>query len=383
MQRTKNIAVLWCYESDCGGETAATEAIGRAVSEYECVTRITRALPPLVHTDSFRFFSWMILSVCRWLVFIVMCHRLDWVYTTTYTAGVAAVLLRPFLGYRIAWHMHGTRIPPPPAGLRGMRRLTQATKRAAVVRLHRFFLKHADDIIIPSARARRRLGSIGASISHHRITIVPNGVDCRRFRPLSIAARNRIRRKHGIADDTQVLLYAGRLEKRKGLEKLLEAMRVLSATNDVRLFIVYPAPATEAEKDEQQRLLLHQQTYQLKQMITWVEDPRNIEAYYHLADLTVSFSRFEVSPLSALESFASGTLFCGFPAGDLKSTLSAVDGRLLLPIHMSALCRRLKLLLHLSARERQVMIRKGLSVARSSTWENAGRRICRVMAFQA
>jgi glycosyltransferase involved in cell wall biosynthesis len=66
-----------------------------------------------------------------------------------------------------------------------------------------------------------------------RVEVVPYGVDVARFRP-DRAARSRLRGRLGIAEDTLLVVAAGRLVRKKGFEYLIDAMaRVTESVNAV------------------------------------------------------------------------------------------------------------------------------------------------------
>ena len=59
------------------------------------------------------------------------------------------------------------------------------------------------------------------------ITVVPPGVDCERFRPITTAERAAARRRHGLPVDGEVVLGLSRLVPRKGFDTAIRAMAQL------------------------------------------------------------------------------------------------------------------------------------------------------------
>ena len=62
-----------------------------------------------------------------------------------------------------------------------------------------------------------------------RVRVIYNGLDRRRFQPLEAEARCELRRRLGVPDDAEIVLFVGSGFKRKGLTFLLQAFSGLSA----------------------------------------------------------------------------------------------------------------------------------------------------------
>jgi len=119
--------------------------------------------------------------------------------------------------------------------------LKRALVEAAAMRLSAAFAARADAVLAPSAVIRDELGARGV---HTPISVVPTGVDLKRFRPGDRAAA---RRRLGIADDEAVVLYVGRLDREKSVDCVLLAFeRIASTVPAARLFLV--GHGTEAER---------------------------------------------------------------------------------------------------------------------------------------
>ena len=72
-----------------------------------------------------------------------------------------------------------------------------------------------------------------------KITILPNGVDSRRFPLATPAARREVRRRLGLSDDARVLACVGSLSPEKRVDRALE---VVSRLDDVTLVIAGDGP---------------------------------------------------------------------------------------------------------------------------------------------
>lgn len=84
----------------------------------------------------------------------------------------------------------------------------------------RFALRRADRVIANSAYTRDTLAAMG--VDPHRIRLVHPGVDLARFRPgLDVSG---LRESLGIAAEERLIFAVGRLSRRKGFDRLVEAV---------------------------------------------------------------------------------------------------------------------------------------------------------------
>ena len=91
-----------------------------------------------------------------------------------------------------------------------------------VARLTRWYgLRHADRVQALSDQIAAELAAIG--VPPGRTVRIPNGIDLDEFRPVSAAARLRLRSDLGLAEDSLIVLFLGRLVEYKGIDDLLEA----------------------------------------------------------------------------------------------------------------------------------------------------------------
>ncbi len=130
------------------------------------------------------------------------------------------------------------------------------------------------------------------------IHVIPNGVDCERFKP-DPAARASVRAATCIDGETFVLLFVANEFERKGLEPLLRALLVLQrSTRDFHLLVA------GGDDPGAYRHLLEDTALR----VTFLGHRRDIERYYAAADVLVLPTRHDVSPLVGLEAMA-----CGLP----------------------------------------------------------------------
>ncbi|MGI8589038.1 MAG: glycosyltransferase family 4 protein [Chloroflexia bacterium] len=99
-------------------------------------------------------------------------------------------------------------------------------KRLYLTALARVSVRRASRIIAVSEATRRDLGEL-LGVPAGRVTVVPNGVDLRRFHPRPADQVEAFRREHGLPE--RMILYIGTLEPRKNLTTLLRAYAAAKA----------------------------------------------------------------------------------------------------------------------------------------------------------
>ncbi len=123
-------------------------------------------------------------------------------------------------------HFHTARAHSMAPMVRGYAGAAVVTRRMDYVPNRIFapwlYNRAVDGVAAISAGVADALASAG--VDRGRITIIPSGVDCERFRPPSPAERAAARAAHGIGDGEVAVGTIGMLEERKGQVYLLEAM---------------------------------------------------------------------------------------------------------------------------------------------------------------
>lgn len=169
----------------------------------------------------------------------------------------------------------------------------------AAVRLSTRFAAAADAVIAPSRVIRDELVARGVSTP---IAVVPTGIDLARFRPGDGAAA---RRELGLDPREFIILYVGRLDREKSVDRVLLAFeRVAGTLTRARLVLV--GQGTQA--DELRRRAARAS---VSERVTFlgVRPHDTLPIYYQAADLFVFASETETQGLVLAEAAA-----CGLPA---------------------------------------------------------------------
>jgi glycosyltransferase involved in cell wall biosynthesis len=177
--------------------------------------------------------------------------------------------------------------------------LTRPLVEAAALALSTRFAARADAVIAPSGLVRDQLRARGVSTP---ITVVPTGVDLARFAPGDrLAARGTL----GLPAEDPVVLYVGRLDREKSVDRVLHAFdRVAGTLNRARLWLVGQGKEMESLRRQAARLAAGDRVH-----FAGVRPHATLAAWYQAADLFLFASETETQGLVLAEAAA-----CGLPA---------------------------------------------------------------------
>lgn len=219
--------------------------------------------------------------------------------------------------------------------------------QAAALRLSAAFAARADAVLAPSAVIRDELHARGVRTP---IAVVPTGIDLDRFRPGDRAAA---RQRLGLGDGEPVVLYVGRLDREKSVDRVLLAFeRVASILPAAQLVLV--GQGTETER---LRRMAEALPVAARIRFLGLRPHDSLAECYQAADVFLFASETETQGLVLAEAAA-----CGLPAvavdapgcdevvrdgdtgiltkGDPAALAEAVIGLLLDPERRRAMARR-------------------------------------------
>ena len=177
--------------------------------------------------------------------------------------------------------------------------LTRPLVEAAALRLSTRFAASADAVIAPSALVRDQLRARGVTAP---IAVVPTGVDLERFRPSGgVAARHAL----GLAGSTPLVLYVGRLDREKSVDRVLLAFdRIAGTLSGAQLWLV-----GQGKEAEPLRRLAASLGAGDRVHFAGVRAHASLATWYQAADLFLFASETETQGLVLAEAAA-----CGLPA---------------------------------------------------------------------
>jgi len=219
--------------------------------------------------------------------------------------------------------------------------------QAAALRISAGFAAQADAVLAPSAVIRDELHARGVRAP---IAVVPTGVDLDRFRPGDRAAA---RRRLGVGDAEPLVLYVGRLDREKSVDRVLLAFeRVASTLPAAQLVLV-------GQGTETQRLRRMAEALPVAERIRFLglRPHHSLVECYQAADVFLFASETETQGLVLAEAAASGLPAVADDApgcdevvrdgdtgiltkGDPAALAEAVIGLLLDPERRRAMARR-------------------------------------------
>jgi glycosyltransferase involved in cell wall biosynthesis len=177
--------------------------------------------------------------------------------------------------------------------------LTRGLVEAAALTLSTRFAARADAVIAPSALVRDQLRARGVTTA---IAVVPTGVDLARFAP---GPRQAARSALGLPADDPLVLYVGRLDREKSVDRVLIAFeRIAGTLPRARLWLVGQGKEMEALRRHTGRLTAGDRVH-----FAGVRPHATLPAWYQAADLFLFASETETQGLVLAEAAA-----CGLPA---------------------------------------------------------------------
>ena len=253
---------------------------------------------------------------------------------------------------------------------------TAALARGRHQRLKRQ-IGHADAWITPSQVLYDGTRALGLDESH--IHLIFSGVDAERFKP---GNQSEARSLLGLEQDKHIVLYAGRVEKVKGTDTLLNAIKELDAElpPEVQFVIVgdharQSTSVFEAEMDAEAAPLLEK-----GRLVFLGPKSREDMVYaYQAADIAVLPSRNEATSLTALEAMSTGLPLVASAVGGLLQIIEdGHDGCLVPSDDPSALASALKSLIIDPQGARSLGKNARKKIVRDWTWVQVATRTAEV-----
>jgi D-inositol-3-phosphate glycosyltransferase len=149
-------------------------------------------------------------------------------------------------------------------------------------------------------------------VSPEKVSVIPCGVNLDLFRPEDKLAA---RKKLGLGDG-KIILCVGRVERLKGIDKIIQALPYLDDTKP-KLLIVGEDGNRPGEIDKLKDLA-SELAVSDRITFTGLVDYEKLADYYNAADVCVFPSYYESFGLVPLESLACGTPVIATDVGDLK-----------------------------------------------------------------
>jgi glycosyltransferase involved in cell wall biosynthesis len=194
----------------------------------------------------------------------------DVVYANQYIDSLFGAIVRRAYGARFVCHL---RLPPPD---------TMCTQfRAGMSQASRYI----------ATSEQTKADWVARGYQADAIAVVANGIDVERYRRRENTAA--FRAAHGIAAESVMVNYAGRLHPAKGVETLVEAFADVARVRPAHLFVAGDEARTSGRsRPYRSELRALAERLGVADRITWVDHQRDVPELFSASDVTVLPSRW-------------------------------------------------------------------------------------------
>jgi len=158
-----------------------------------------------------------------------------------------------------------------------------------------------EQVIVPTKKVKDLLINYRV---HKQISIVPTGVDLKKFDPELYSQEDveQLKKQYQIDEHDKVMLYLGRVSKEKNIAEIIEAMpEYMSKRENVKFVIVGSGPEMDILKQ-----MVSERHLEDKIIFTGAQPWDNIGLFYQIGDVFVSGSTSETQGLTYIEAMAAG-----------------------------------------------------------------------------
>ncbi|NCN83102.1 MAG: glycosyltransferase family 4 protein [Candidatus Pacebacteria bacterium] len=353
--------LLIFYEKFRGGETIATAEI-IANLQKKCVNVLEKQLSPPTSSSSYSYLYWLASSLSSSFLLLLKNPTTDIVYTTTFTAGLAAVILRPIFHFKIIFHYHGNRIPKKASRKLNIKtRLTQKAKRSICLIMQNMLISRSNLIFLPNANLIAKFQKTKA-----KVVFLSNGINKKKYKLVvnTFSSKN--------------ILCIGRLDSGKNILSLISIFSKIkkkAGLEKIKLIIAYLPLRHAQEFEEKQKIINKISKLNLEKDVEMKENA-STNSLYNNASIVISFSKEEVLPLTLLEAllfnkpfyFRSKKLTKLFPKNYLDNYYCKSNNQNVLLEHMA-------MALNIPKFEKQKLVADAKNQIHLNSWQRISKKI--------
>jgi D-inositol-3-phosphate glycosyltransferase len=170
-------------------------------------------------------------------------------------------------------------------------------------------------IIVATEKEKEDLVRYYGAISE-KVGVVPCGVNMELFKPID---KGDARRKLGLTDE-KILLFVGRIDPLKGIDKLIKTIPLLRNQGRLKLVVVGGDENSRLELEELKQLANDLNIWESVDFRGLVKQEQ-LPYFYSAADVCIAPSYYESFGLVPLEALACGTPVVATDVGDLKNII--------------------------------------------------------------
>lgn len=241
----------------------------------------------------------------------------DLIHSHYWMSGLAAIELSqtwniPFLHMFHTLVLMKNRIAQTPQEMEGEYRILGEKK----------VISKANRIIAATLAEKSQLEFLYKAPSS-KISVIPPGVDTRHFYPIP---KDEAKEVVGVPEDSHTILFVGRIEPLKGIDKLIQAISIIQKNGELRccphnLVIIGGEPNAKPEEmnAEMARLQDMVEDLGIENFVIFLgkQDQQLLPYYYSASEIVVMPSHYESFGMVALEAMACGTPVIASQVGGL------------------------------------------------------------------
>lgn len=241
----------------------------------------------------------------------------DLIHSHYWMSGLAAIELSqtwniPFLHMFHTLVLMKNRIAQTPQEMEGEYRILGEKK----------VISKANRIIAATLAEKSQLEFLYKAPSS-KISVIPPGVDTRHFYPIP---KDEAKEVVGVPEDSHTILFVGRIEPLKGIDKLIQAISIIQKNGELRccphnLVIIGGEPNAKPEdmNAEMSRLQDMVEDLGIENFVIFLgkQDQQLLPYYYSASEIVVMPSHYESFGMVALEAMACGTPVVASQVGGL------------------------------------------------------------------
>lgn len=170
-----------------------------------------------------------------------------------------------------------------------------------VVKLTRYYCdKKCDELIVPTNKIKKLFNN-KYNINRY-IHVIPSGIDLEKFYPNKdvIEKSKKLKKKYKIKDSDFIIGSVGRVAEEKSFDKIINNLQDLVKINsNIKFMLVGDGPSIDDLKN-----LVHKLDLDKNVIFTGLVSYDQVQLYYHIFDVMVSYSKTETQGLTIIEGLA-------------------------------------------------------------------------------
>ena len=256
-------------------------------------------------------YSFFIIGVSRLIIRIKSYNLLN--PHGVMISGFIAVLLKRFFNIPVALHIHGGDLNIYNSSSILYRKVYNNT------------ISNSDLIVVNSNDIKNKVLKL-TGVTPNKLIVISPGIDYEKFYRMGRQQIENHKKDFNIGNDKTILLFAGNAIKRKGLDILVDALKLLRTVqlSKIHLIICSEGPELNKTKNKLQNIEgIKDSVIFLKKM-----DQSELRILYNIASIFIFPSRDEPLGLVGLEAIACGTPVIGSNIGGIPEYINKNNGML-------------------------------------------------------